>query len=294
MLSVWLRAIRVKFLLASVIAVSLGLSLAWHSGHPIDILHALLTFAGVISLHASVDLLNDYWDFKRGIDTKTKRTKMSGGPGVLPEGLLTPKSVYIVGIAFLILGAIIGIYFVIIFGITIGLILGFAILSVIFYSTKIVNWGLAEVFVTIKGTLIIIGTYYIQSQSIDDFTILAGIVVGVLSSLVLFVTSIPDHDVDKEKGRRTLIIIFGKANAVKTFLIFPILAYGIIIYGVVSGLFPIYSLIVLLAKPFLIMAILHLKDLEKSENILLSSMTNTLYFSRIAGALFVISFLIGF
>ena len=294
MLSVWLRAIRVKFLLASVIAVSLGLSLAWHSGHPIDILHAILTFAGVISLHASVDLLNDYWDFKRGIDTKTKRTKMSGGTGVLPEGLLTPKSVYIVGIAFLILGAIIGIYFVIIFGITIGLILGFAILSVIFYSTKIVNWGLAEVFVTIKGTLIIIGTYYIQSQSIDDFTILAGIVVGVLSSLVLFVTSIPDHDVDKEKGRRTLIIIFGKANAVKTFLIFPILAYGIIIYGVVSGLFPIYSLIVLLAKPFLIIAILHLKDLEKSENILLSSMTNTLYFSRIAGALFVISFLIGF
>ena len=294
MLSVWLRAIRVKFLLASVIAVSLGLSLAWHSGHPIDILHALLTFAGVISLHASVDLLNDYWDFKRGIDTKTKRTKMSGGTGVLPEGLLTPKSVYIVGIAFLILGAIIGIYFVIIFGITIGLILGFAILSEIFYSTKIVNWGLAEVFVTIKGTLIIIGTYFIQSQTIDDFTILAGIVVGVLSSLVLFVTSIPDHDVDKEKGRRTLIIIFGKANAVKTFLIFPILAYGIIIYGVVSGLFPIYSLIVLLAKPFLIMAILHLKDLEKSENILLSSMTNTLYFSRIAGALFVISFLIGF
>ena len=51
MLSVWLRAIRVKFLLASVIAVSLGLSLAWHSGHPIDILHAILTFAGVISLH---------------------------------------------------------------------------------------------------------------------------------------------------------------------------------------------------------------------------------------------------
>ena len=97
MLSVWLRAIRVKFLLASVIAVSLGLSLAWYSGHSIDIIHALLTFAGVISLHASVDLLNDYWDFKRGIDTKTKRTKMSGGTGVLPEGLLKPKSVYAVG-----------------------------------------------------------------------------------------------------------------------------------------------------------------------------------------------------
>ena len=294
MLSVWLRAIRIKFLLASVIAVSLGLSLAWHSGYPIEIIHAILTFAGVISLHASVDLLNDYWDFKRGIDTKTKRTKMSGGTGVLPEGLLKPKSVYIVGIAFLILGAIIGIYFVIIFGITIGLILGFAILSVYFYSTKIVNWGLAEVFVTIKGTLIVLGTYFIQSQTIDDFTILAGIVVGIFSSLVLFVTSIPDHDVDKEKGRRTLIIIFGMSNAVRTFLIFPILAYGIIIYGVITGMFPVYSLIVLLAKPFLILAILHLKDLEKSESTMISSMTNTLYFSRVAGALFILSFLIGF
>ena len=90
-------------------------------------------------------------DSLKNINTITKRTKMSGGTGVLPEWLLTPKSVYIVGIAFLILGAIIGIYFVIIFGITIGLILGFAILSVIFYSTKIVNWGLAEVFVTLAG-----------------------------------------------------------------------------------------------------------------------------------------------
>jgi len=294
MLSVWLRAIRIKFLLASVIAVSLGLSLAWNSGYSIDIFHALLTFAGVLSLHASVDLLNDYWDFKRGIDTKTKRTKMSGGTGVLPEGLLKPKSVYLVGIGFLILGSIIGIYFIIIFGIIIGLILGFAILSVYFYSTKIVNWGLAEIFVTIKGTLIVIGTIFIQSQSIDVITILAGLVVGILSSLVLFVTSIPDHDADKEKGRRTLVIIFGKSNAVKTFLIFPTIAYGIVLFGVSIELFPIYSLIVLLAKPFLIMAILQLKDYEKSENILIKSMTHTLYFSRIMGTLFIISFLIGF
>ena len=239
-------------------------------------------------------MLNDYWDFKRGIDTKTKRTKMSGGTGVLPDGLLKPKSVYLVGIGFLVLGSIIGIYFVVMFGLTIGLILGFAILSVYFYSTKIVNWGLAEVFVTIKGTLIVLGTFFIQSQSLDDFTVLAGIVVGILSSLVLFVTSLPDHDADKEKGRRTLAIIFGKSNAVKLFLIFPIIAYGIIFFGIAIELFPIYSLIVILAKPFLIMAIMQLKDSQNSEKILIKSMTHTIYFSRIAGALFVISFLIRF
>ena len=76
--------------------------------------------------------------------------------------------------------------------------------------------------------------------------------------------SIPDHDIDKEKGRRTLVIIFGKSNAVKTFSIFPILLYGVIIFGVMTGLFPVYSLIVLLAKPFLILALWHLKDSKTS------------------------------
>ena len=106
MLSVWFRVIRVRFLLASVIAVSTALSMNWWLNSSIDILDAILTFAGVMALHASVDLLNDYWDFKRGIDTVTKRTKMSGGTGVLPEGLLKPSTVYRVGVAFLIIGSL--------------------------------------------------------------------------------------------------------------------------------------------------------------------------------------------
>ena len=144
MISVWLRVIRVRFLLASVIAVMTGLALNWSQNGSIEYFDALLTFAGVMALHASVDLLNDYWDFKRGIDTKTTRTKMSGGTGVLPEGLLKPSSVYRAGVFFLVLGALIGSYFVITYGILIAIILGFAILSIYFYSTKIVDSGLDQ------------------------------------------------------------------------------------------------------------------------------------------------------
>ena len=160
MLSVWFRVIRVRFLLASVIAVSVGLALNWKQNFSIYPLDAILTFAGGLALHASVDLLNDFWDFKRGIDTKTNRTKMSGGTGVLPEGLLKPSSVYRAGIGFLIIGAVLGSYFVITDGITIGIILGFAILSIYFYSTTMVNSGLGEFFVAVKGSLIVIGYYF--------------------------------------------------------------------------------------------------------------------------------------
>jgi len=128
MISVWFRVIRVRFLLASIIAVSTALSLNWWLNSSFDIFDAVLTFAGVLALHASVDLLNDFWDFKRGIDTATKRTKMSGGTGVLPEGLLNPTTVYRAGIIFLIIGSLIGSYFVLTDGIIIAIILGFAIL----------------------------------------------------------------------------------------------------------------------------------------------------------------------
>ncbi|MBS3926562.1 MAG: prenyltransferase [Nitrosarchaeum sp.] len=291
MISVWLRVIRVKFLLASVIAVSLGLAIHWNQHYTIDLFDAFLTFAGVMALHASVDLLNDYWDYKRGIDTATKRTKMSGGTGVLPEGLLKPSSVYRVGIGFLILGSIIGFYFVFTDGIIIAAILGFAILSIYFYSTKIVDSGLAEFFVAVKGTMIVLGTFFIQSNQITIESILGGIVVGVLSSLVLFITSFPDHDADKSKGRKTLVIAVGKKRATSIFWGFPLISYFVILIGIFLEIFPILSLITILGIPLLIKAGLSLSKNFDSIDELVPSMSNTLTFSRITGTLFVLSFL---
>jgi 1,4-dihydroxy-2-naphthoate octaprenyltransferase len=291
MLAVWFRVIRIRFLLASVIAVSVGLALNWWQNSSIDLFDAVLIFAGVLSLHASVDLLNDFWDFKRGIDTKTKRTKMSGGTGVLPEGLLKPSAVYRAGIAFLIIGSLIGAYFVITHGIIIAIILGFAILSIYFYSTKIVDSGLGEFFVAVKGSMIVIGTFFIQSGQINMESVLGGIAVGSLSSLVLFIASFPDHDADKSKGRKTLVIAVGKEKASKLFWIFPIMSYSAIIAGVFANLFPLLSLICLLSIPLMIKSGLGLqKNYDSVEN-LVPFMSSTLLFSRITGALFVASFL---
>ena len=293
MLSVWFRVIRIRFLLASVIAVSVGLALNWWQNSTIEPFDALLTFAGVMALHASVDLLNDFWDFKRGIDTKTPKTKMSGGTGVLPEGLLKPSSVYRAGIAFLIIGSAIGAYFVITDGIIIAAILGFAILSIYFYSTKIVDSGLGEFFVAVKGSMIVLGTFFIQSGQITIESILAGIVVGSLSSLVLFIASFPDHDADKSKGRKTLVIAVGKQKATKLFWIFPFVSYGVIILGVSLNLFPIITLITLLSIPLMIKSGFGLKKTFDSVEKLVPYMSSTLMFSRITGALFVLSFIIG-
>ena len=248
----------------------------------------------MVDLHARVDLLNDYWDFKRGIDTQTQRTKMSGGTGVLPEGLLRPKQVYRAGIGFLIVGAAIGSYFVLIDGVIIGILLTFAVVSIYFYSTKIVDSGLAEVFVAIKGTMIVLGTYYIQTLEINLAIILGGIFVCVLSSLVLFITSFPDYDADKAKGRKTLVIALGKKDAIPVFWIFPIVSYSMVISGIVYEIFPISCIISLALIPLLIKAGHELKQNVNDISGMIPAMSHTITFSRITEALFIIGFLINY
>lgn len=289
MLSSWLRAIRIRFLLASVIAVSNGLAIAYWKTGTIDPLYAGVTYVGVIFLHASVDLLNDYWDHKRGIDSATTRTKFSGGTGVLPENLLTPKAVYAAGMIFLILGASIGAYFVAVRGVTIAVILGFAVVAIYFYSTSIVNAGLGELFVAIKGAMIVLGALYVQSAVIEPAALYVGAIVGILSATVLFVNSFPDFEADRSKGRRTLVIVLGKQHAATAFPVFIIAAYALIAAGIFLGFTKIYSLISLASIPFAAKAMISMKKDHESVERLVPAMASTVTYSRITGFLLALS-----
>ncbi|HXV45977.1 MAG TPA: prenyltransferase [Nitrososphaera sp.] len=292
MLSSWLRAIRIRFLLASVIAVSNGLAIAYWKTGVIDPLYAGLTYVGVVFLHASVDLLNDYWDHRRGIDGATSRTKFSGGTGVLPENLLTPKAVYAAGVIFLILGAAIGAYFVAVRGVTIAVILGFAVVAIYFYSTSIVNAGLGELFVAIKGAMIVLGTFYVQSPAIEPAALYVGAIVGILSSTVLFMNSFPDFEADRSKGRRTLVIMLGKKSAAATFPIFIITAYAMIVAGIFLGFTKVYSLVSLASIPFAAKAVMLLRRDHESIDRLVPAMASAVTYSRITGFLLALSLIL--
>jgi 1,4-dihydroxy-2-naphthoate polyprenyltransferase len=218
-INIWLRAIRFRFLAASAIAVTNGIALSYlDQPYVFNLYYALLTYIGIFCLHSSVDLFNDYWDFKRGIDLITQKTRFSGGTGVLPEGLLKPREVYCAAVSLLIFGLLIGASFVYVRGYVIALILCFATFSIILYSTKLVNLGLGELFVGIKGALIVIGAYYVQTNNINLESVFVGVIIGLLSSLVLYINSVPDIKADRQKGRKTLAIILDdKSSAKMTF-----------------------------------------------------------------------------
>ena len=292
MLSTWLRVIRIRFLLASVIAVSNGLAITYWKYSTIDPVYAILTYVGVVFLHASVDLLNDYWDYKRGIDIATKRTKFSGGTGVLPENLLKPRTVYIAGLVFLILGSSVGAYFIAIRGVPIAIILGFAVIAIYFYSTRIVNAGLGELFVAIKGAMIVLGSLYVQNATLEPAAIYGGAIVGLLSATVLFINSFPDYEADKSKGRRTLVIILGRKVASTTFPMFIIAAYALIAGGIFFGLTKVYCLISFVSMPLAIKSALSLRKDPQSIDNIVPAMASTVTYSRITGFLLALSYIL--
>src|SRR5919107_4115750 len=229
-INIWLRAIRFRFLAASAIAVTNGLALSYFDQPTgFNLFYAILTYIGIFCLHSSVDLFNDYWDFKRGIDLITQKTKFSGGTGVLPEGLLKPREVYRAAVLLLILGLLIGATFIYLRGYIVALILGFATFSIVLYSSKLVNLGLGELFVGIKGVLIVIGAFYVQTNTINLESVFVGVIIGLLSSLVLYINSVPDIKADREKGRKTLAILLdGQSSSKMTFgLVF---SFFILIY----------------------------------------------------------------
>ena len=298
-LNIWLRAIRFRFLAASAIAVTCGLALTiWYQPQDFSSIYAILTYIGIFCLHSSVDLLNDYWDFKRGIDLRTKKTKFSGGTGVLPEGLLKPRQVYLAGIFFLILGLIIGGIFVYFKGFIIAIILLFAALSIVLYSSKLVNWGLGELFVAAKGALIVVGTFYVQNSSITLESVVLGIIIGLLSSLVLFVNSIPDIVPDRQMGRKTLAIMINERS--NRFILMIVISINVGIYLLTIGFFSTlinssFSIIpCILLIPYIGLMLYRFKNFLYNFNRLnddyyIRIMANTVLFSRFYG----ISLIIG-
>ncbi len=274
------------------IAVSNGLALAFWKENVISISYATLTFVGVICLHASIDLLNDYWDYKRGIDSETNRTKYSGGTGVLPDNLLKPSSVYAVGIILLLIGAMIGTFFAFTRGAIVAFILVFAILAVYFYSTDIVNLGLGEFFVAIKGALIVIGSYYVQTEILDPGVVYLGAIVGMLSALVLIVNSFPDFDADRSSGRRTLVIILGKQRTAKIITLLIVCPYILIICGIFMGYLKVYSFLSLISLPFAIDVIKHTNTFYLQREMLVSAMRGTILYSRVTCVALALSLLL--
>ena len=153
-----------------------------------------------------------------------------------------------------------------------------------------------------KEPLVVIGSFYVQAGTIILESIVAGIVVGLLSSLVLFINSIPDVRADKEKGRKTLAIILENYTTSKTFsfvsgfFIFIYLLTAVFYFSVMDNILLIIPSLFLIPLGITILikfnAYLHQNKNEIDYSSYEKIMEKTVLFSRLYGLSIVIGILI--
>jgi 1,4-dihydroxy-2-naphthoate polyprenyltransferase len=293
----WLAAARPQFFTATIIPIALGAAIAWNRNAAFDRGLFWLTLIGGIFIHAGLDYSNDYYDYKTGNDVVNKTpTPFSGGSRFLREGVLRPKQVLLASLICFAAGSAIGLYINYLLKTNVILIIGIIGVFLAFFYTggpvKIGYTRCAEAATGLGfGPLMVIGSYYVQARSISWQALWASVPIGILIALVQYINQFPDYEADKKTRKNNTVVTLGRKRAVPYYCIFLILAYCLVILGVILDVFPKFALITLLTAPLAVKAIrtvtAHFDSIEK----LLPANTATIVIHLLFGALFTAAYL---
>jgi 1,4-dihydroxy-2-naphthoate octaprenyltransferase len=229
-LRAWLAALRPRTLTASVMPVLAGLALASRLG-PLRPLVALGTLLAALLIQVTVDLANDYFDYRKGVDTAERL-----GPPRATGRELAPRSVRAAMLASLGASALLGLGLVRTGGwpiLAIGLA---ALLSALAYAggpRPLGHLGLGEAFVfAFFGPVAALGTVLLQVPSASGPQLLGAALVGapmgLLSAAILLVNNIRDVPTDARAGKRTIAVRLGAGLAWAVYAGLLAVAYAVV------------------------------------------------------------------
>lgn len=279
-LFLWLRIIRPQTLFASLCPVLVGLMVAHFYIGYLSVPTALATVLCALALQILSNLINDYYDYKRGTDKQGR----VGFKRALAEGTVTEKEMLtacLVALAFaVVLGAClcyVGGWAIVVIGITA---LFFAWLyTATPYSLSYL--GIADIFVFLYyGVFATWGTVWLQFKAEGlafDIRLLmpvyAGAVCGLISMCVLAVNNIRDMDDDRLVGKRTLPVRLGKKAALAILGIIVVLMplFAWLAFGVS------WAMAVVIPACFLYYKVLNAKGAEYNICLMLAGVVNLIY-----------------
>jgi 1,4-dihydroxy-2-naphthoate octaprenyltransferase len=240
-----LKTARPAFLLLTPCCLSVAVAFAIYESIEIDPVNLALIFLGALAAHISVNMLNEYYDFKTGLDLQTQRTAFSGGSGTLPTSPELAESVFFCGLLCLVFTALIGLYFLLAIGwglLPVGL---SGMLLVYFYSSQITRRPLLCLLAPGLGfgPFMILGAYYILNGHYSFAVLMTSFIMLFVASNLLLLNQFPDLEPDRAAGRLHLPILVGRKNAALVYVLFLVMAYVLLLLSVYLKLLPIYSLL---------------------------------------------------
>lgn len=267
----WLRIVRPQTLFASLCPVLVALMAT--EGRVTSCVVAIVTAVCALALQVLSNLINDYYDFARGTDKKGR----VGFRRALAEGEVSGGQMKTACLITLTVCLLCGGYLVWKGGWVILAIGVSALLFAWLYtatSKSLSYLGIADVFVFLYyGVIASTGTAYLQVGRMEWKVFCAGAVCGLISMCVLLINNLRDIDDDRNVGKRTIPVRFGKNSGHSLMLIvvllMPIMAY--MAFGVsvtMAVVVPAFVLLVCVTKA---------KGAQYNRCLMAAGLTNVVY-----------------
>ncbi len=222
---------RPHFVAGSAIVYLVGALVARSETHALNWTELGLGLGVMWLVQIATHFFNEYFD--QPTDTlNTHRTPFSGGSGILPTGLLSPRRVLWAGTGALLLAILLflALTFQATFGLTTVLVFALAALGAVGYSVPplaLANRGWGELDTSlIAGILVPLFAYNLQAGRISLTLLWACLPLAVLVFANMINVAFPDYSADRAVGKRTLVVILGPQRAAQLFTCALIAGYA--------------------------------------------------------------------
>ena len=253
------RATRAYSLPASVVPVLLGTVLAARGlgmdGHGrFDLLTFLLVLLGAVLAHVGANVLNDYFDFVKGVDTRLEH-----GSGVITSGEMTATQALVYALILLAGAAVCGFFLLHLHP---DLVLTLTVIGLgcaVLYSAVLKRYGLGEPLIILSfGIGLTLGAYGVQVPVLTRrgcwLAALYSLPICLLVDAILHANNLRDAQDDRASNVRTMANLVSRTTAERWQLVLLFGPLVFVIVGVVSGWMSIWCLATLAATPLLIRA----------------------------------------
>jgi 1,4-dihydroxy-2-naphthoate octaprenyltransferase len=254
-ISKWLIATRSAVTAVTVYSCIISGLLAWRDGY-FSWLPWIIITLGLFIAHGTNNLLNDYTDYSRGVDSDNYfRTQYGVHPLVQNfwSKSIQMRWFFVSGV----LATLAGVYALFYTGFSAAVIglFAFGAIVLLAYTWPFKYWGIGELSIfLIWGPILIAGVYLVLAIGSGEIfpanlwtVALAGVPFGLSVASINIGKHIDKMEDDRKKGVGTFPVRVGQTVARYVDILSIVLAYGVIIYLVVTGFFSTFMLLILFA-----------------------------------------------
>lgn len=264
----WLLATRPKTLSAAAVPVMIGTAFAWrNTSEQFNWIPAILCLLFAWIMQIDSNLVNDYFDFKKGNDDETRL----GPKRACSEGWITSDAMVWGILITTLLGCMTGIPLILYGGLEMVMVGIGCVVFCFLYTTLFSYHGLGDILVLLFfGIIPVCCTYYVcmplHQQIPTGEVIASSIACGLAIDALLIVNNYRDIDNDRSNGKITLAVRLGESKTRRLYESIGYTAAGIMIILVFFDLYQTDKLIPTYAI-YLIYIILHRQSYQVMKRI---------------------------